>query len=321
MLFSPNHWCRPSQLRAAGILGMNRRNGHYIARYNRRELYPRVDDKLKTKLLAKQFGLQVPELYGVVGRQSDVSNLAQKLEGREQFVIKPTQGSAGKGILVVTGREGHEFLKPSGERVVMRDVRRHVNNTLSGLYSLGGRNDKAMIEYAIEFSDAFDGFSYQGVPDIRVVVFQGFPVMAMMRLSTAASDGKANLHQGAVGVGIDLVTGRASRAVQYGRRVDVHPDTGRSLSELVVPDWQPLMELAAQSYEMTELGYLGVDIVLDKSKGPLLLELNARPGLAIQVANHAGLSPRLELIERLSRHDRTMMRAEGRIAFSQEKFC
>lgn len=320
MFFPSMQWCKPSQLRAAGILGMNRRNGHYIARYNARHLYPRVDDKLETKLLAKEFGLNVPELYGVIERQSDVPHLANKLEGREQFVIKPTQGSAGKGILVVTAREGEDFMKPSGESLQLDDVKRHVNNTLSGLYSLGGRNDKAMIEYAIEFSDAFEGFSYQGVPDIRVVVFQGFPVMAMMRLSTAASDGKANLHQGAVGVGIDLVTGRASRAVQHGRRVFEHPDTGRDLAELVVPNWEPLMSLAAQAYEMTELGYLGVDIVLDKTKGPLLLELNARPGLAIQVANHVGLQPRLELIESLSRRDRVMMGADDRIQFAQDKF-
>ena len=317
---SLSSWCGPSQLNAAGILGMNRRNGHYIARYNRRELYPRVDDKLKTKLLAKEFGLRVPELYGVVERQSQVRHLGAMLDGHDQFVIKPTQGSAGKGILVVTDRDGENFYKPSGEALGKKDVLRHVNNTLSGLYSLGGRNDKAMIEYAIEFSDAFDGFSYQGVPDIRVVVFQGFPVMAMTRLSTATSDGKANLHQGAVGVGIDLVSGKASRAVQHGHRVLEHPDTGRELSELAVPDWDPLLELAAQAYEMTELGYLGVDVVLDKTQGPLLLELNARPGLAIQVANHAGLLLRLELIESLSRRDRMLMRAEDRIAFAKEKF-
>jgi predicted ATP-grasp superfamily ATP-dependent carboligase len=45
------------------------------------------------------------------------------------------------------------------------------------------------------------------------------------------------------------------------------------------------------------LGYLGVDIVLDPRRGPLLLEANARPGLAIQHANAAGLVPRLQEIE------------------------
>ena len=106
--------------------------------------------------------------------------------------------------------------------------------------------------------------------------------MAMTRLSTSESDGKANLHQGAVGVGIDINTGQALKAVQHGRPVEKHPDTGKDLSTFFVQDWQVFLELAARCYEITELGYLGADIVLDRTKGPQILELNARPGLAIQ---------------------------------------
>jgi hypothetical protein len=50
---------------------------------------------------------------------------------------------------------------------------------------------------------------------------------------------------------------------------------------------------------MTGLGYMGTDMVLDKEEGPMVLELNARPGLAIQIANGAGLLPRLQHIENL----------------------
>lgn len=148
-----------------------------------------------------------------------------------------------------------------------------------------------MVENLIQFDDVFDGFSYEGVPDIRVIVFKGYPVMAMMRLSTTASDGKANLHQGAVGVGIDIATGKALRAVQFNRPIEHHPDTGRLLNELVVPHWELLLTLAASAWEMTGLGYLGTDMVLDKVQGPMVLELNARPGLAIQIANGCGLLP------------------------------
>lgn len=124
----------------------------------------------------------------------------------------------------------------------------------------------AVIENLIEFDDCFDGFSYEGVPDVRIIVFKGYPVMAMMRLSTSASDGKANLHQGAVGVGIDIGTGKAVKAVQFNRPVTVHPDTGRELIELQVPQWQNLLTLAASAWEMTSLGYMGTDMVLDKKK-------------------------------------------------------
>ena len=152
-----------------------------------------------------------------------------------------------------------------------------------------------------------------------MIVCRGFPVMAMMRLATHASDGKANLHQGAVGVGLDMATGRALNAVQFGQTVTQHPDTGQRLDELEVPDWDALLLMAARCYEVTGLGYLGTDIVIDRDKGPQLLELNARPGLAIQVANGAGLLPRLRRIDDLSDAELSAP-AEERVRLSQSWF-
>ncbi len=287
----------PSRLRAAGIVGMNRRNVRYIAENNPRHLYPLVDDKLKTKALAIKGDIAVPKLIGVVSLTGQIKELGEFLKAHERFVIKPAQGSGGKGILVVTGRDGEDYLKPSGSRVTADGLGRHISNTLSGLFSLGGKPDVAMIENMVDFDDCFDGFSFEGVPDVRVIVYKGFPAMAMTRLSTSDSDGKANLHQGAVGVGLDIATGRALRGVQYDRPVTQHPDTGARLAEIAVPHWETLIHLGARCYEVTKLGYLGVDVVLDRNLGPLVLELNARPGLAIQVANGMGMKPRMDRIE------------------------
>jgi len=309
-------FAHPSHLRKKGIVGMNARNVSYIARYNQRALYPLVDDKYETKQLAHKHGVPAPELYGLIRYQHQLKNLKEILEPYTQFVIKPSQGSAGKGILVIMGREGEFFIKPSGEKLTLKEIQRHISNTLSGLYSLGGRDDKALIEALIQFTDAFDGFSYQGVPDVRVIVFNGFPVMAMMRLSTKSSDGKANLHQGAVGVGINIVDGCALKAVQFNKSILAHPDTNRTLSELVVPHWDEVLNLAAKSYEMTNLGYLGADVVLDKNLGPMVLELNARPGLAIQVANGIGLLTILQKIEALGK-TADQMTLQERITFSK----
>lgn len=286
-------FARPSQLRAAGILGMNRRNISMIAAHNARGFYSRVDDKLETKVLAEAAGIAVPELLGVIRSQGDVKGVHETLEPFSAFVIKPTHGSAGKGVLVITACEEHAYRKPSGEAVSPKAMERHISNTLSGLYSLGGQPDVAMIEALVEFSDAFREYSFEGVPDVRVVVFRGVPVMAMVRLSTRTSDGKANLHQGAVGVGLDLGTGRALRAVQHGLPIKKHPDTRSPFEQLVVPRWREVLHLAARCTDMTQMGYIGVDIVLDAKRGPLILEINARPGLAIQVASGAGLVPRL----------------------------
>jgi alpha-L-glutamate ligase-like protein len=307
----------PAKLRQAGVVGMNWRNVVLIAQNNPRRLYPRVDDKLLTKQITEAANIAVPAMIGVARTQYHVRQLGEFLRDHKEFVIKPSKGSGGKGILVVTGRDGEDFVKPSGDRVTLKELQHHASNTLSGLYSLGGRPDVAMIEELVEFSDIFDGFSYEGVPDIRIIMLHGYPVMAMTRLSTRESDGKANLHQGAVGLGIDIATGNTLKAVQHGQPIEIHPDTGRKLSELKVPHWETLLNLSSRCYEVSELGYLGADIVLDKNRGPLLLELNARPGLAIQVANGMGMRPRLSLIESQRGAQHT---PEERVAYVMEAF-
>lgn len=309
-------WAIPRQLRARGVIGMNQRNSRYIGRYNDRRLYPLVDDKLQTKLLATQHGITSPELIGTVRSQFEVKAVARMVAGRPGFVIKPAKGSSGKGILVVERIDGEEYVKPSGARIGRDDVERHVSNILSGLYSLGGSPDVAIVETLINFDERFADYTFEGVPDIRVIVFRGYPLMSMMRLSTAASDGKANLHQGAVGVGLDIGSGTAVRAVQFDRPCSVHPDTGREVASLTIPDWSTLLHLSAACYEMTGLGYLGADLALDRDLGPMLLELNARPGLAIQMANGEGLKGRLDLIE-AQPEGRSV---EERVAFSVQHF-
>jgi alpha-L-glutamate ligase-like protein len=302
-----------------GIMGMNRRNISYISRYNDRSLFPLVDDKLKTKRLALEHQVRTPELLGVVDNQHDVIALGRLLAALPSFCMKPAKGSGGKGILVVSRAEDGSLHRSNGQLLELADIQRHASNILAGLFSLGGATDVAVIESLIQVDPVFHRFSFEGVPDMRIIVFRGFPVMAMMRLSCAASHGKANLHQGAVGVGIDISSGRAVRAVRKDKPIQVHPDTGQDLLALRVPQWPELLELACACYDMTGLGYLGVDLVLDRDKGPMLLELNARPGLSIQVANGCGLLPRLRLVESITNPMR--MTIAERIGYARRHFA
>jgi alpha-L-glutamate ligase-like protein len=180
---------------------------------------------------------------------------------------------------------------------------------LSGLYSLGGQPDRAMVEQRIVRHPAFETVAVGGTPDLRIILYRTVPVMAMLRLPTAASRGRANLHQGAVAAGVDLRTGRTFGGVCQGRAVSTHPDTGASINDLLVPCWNKLLAAAVDLAEAIELGYVGVDFVLDSTLGPVVLEANARPGLAIQVANRQGLVPRLEFLDR---QPDTMFRGELR---------
>jgi len=291
-------FANPFKLKKQGILGMNKRNIHYIGGENNRKYYPLVDNKLKTKVIAQDASIAVPKLLATIERQSQLRKLKDILNGLDKFVVKPAQGSGGKGILVIVEREGDTFIKPNGQRLALRDIHRDISNILSGLYSLGGKPDVAMIEQLVEFDPIFERYSYEGVPDIRVIIYKGYPTMAMLRCSTKKSDGKANLHQGAVGVGIDMASGKALFAVQHDAPVTQHPDTGYDFSQLQIPHWERILTLAASCYEVSHLGYLGVDIVLDKNLGPLILELNARPGLAIQIANQTGAVKRFDMIDK-----------------------
>lgn len=290
------------KLREIGVLGLNERNSDFIMRLNPRKFYPRVDDKALTKELAIKAGMAVPDLYGVIAHQGGVKNFSEYVEGHNSFVVKPAQGSGGDGILVVTGRSERKrdsFRLSSGVLISTGEIKHHISNIVGGQYSLSGGRDTALIEYCVKFDPTFAEVSYQGVPDIRVVVYRGYPAMAMVRLPTRESDGKANLHQGAVGTGVDLSTGKTLRGVHNNLIVEEHPDTGALVSGLEIPNWDFILESSARGYEVTGLGYLGVDMVIDRDKGPLILEMNARPGLNIQIANGTGLAKRIERIEQI----------------------
>jgi alpha-L-glutamate ligase-like protein len=309
------------KLRSVGVLGLNERNSDFIMRLNPRRLYPRVDDKALTKELAVAAGMAVPELYGIISNQGEVRRFTQIVAERNSFVIKPAQGSGGNGILVVIGRSERKrdaFRLSSGIFITKDEILYHLSNIVGGQYSLSGNPDKALIEYCVKFDPVFSAVSYQGVPDIRVIVYRGYPTMAMVRLPTRASDGKANLHQGAVGAGINMGNGITMNGVLNDEIVDEHPDTGALVAGLEIPHWDFILESSAKAFEVTGLGYLGVDMVIDADRGPLILEMNARPGLNIQIANGTGLRSRISRIEAI--HDAKAMAAE-RAARAKKEFA
>ncbi len=305
------------QLNKIGVLGINRRNAEFTLKYNSRNRYPLVDDKLLTKKLAQKAGIAVPKLYGVIETEYQVRQLDAVIQSHTDFAIKPSRGSGGNGILVIAGRSRDMYRKVDGVLLTREEIGYYVSNIISGIYSLGGQPDKALIEYRVQFDPVFETISHQGVPDIRVIVFLGVPVMSMVRLPTRMSGGKANLHQGALGAGIDMATGTTLSAVWRNTIVNEHPDNGNPVAGVKIPSWNTLLKIAAQCNELTGLGYVGVDLVLDKDKGPLLLEINARPGLNIQIANRAGLLPRLQFVEQ---HKQELSNIEDRIAFSKQHF-
>ena len=310
------------RLTSEGVLSINGRNSDYVLRYNRRKLYPLVDNKLKTKQLALTANISVPKLYTVIENEHQIKRIDDILQPYQDFVIKPAHGAGGDGILVFIGRVLGRYRQINGRLMTKQELSYHLSCLLSGNYSLGGHIDQAIVEHRVIVDPVFNNVSYEGIPDIRIITLLGYPAMAMVRLPTRASNGKANLHQGAIGVGVDLASGCTQGGVFQNDTIDYHPDTLNPIVGIIVPYWDKILEIAASCYELTGLGYLGVDIVLDKEHGPMMLELNARPGLNIQIANREGALFRYKQIEaRVSALNGLREPLSERIGFIKEQFA
>ncbi len=268
--------------RRAELCGVNRRNIELIYANNSRRHYPLVDDKLRCKELLARAGVAVPETIAVCAGLGDIPATLDELGRQSSFVVKPSNGSGGDGVLVVSG---------SG-RVSTERLRRHLAQVVFGAYSRS-LTDRALVEEMLVVHPTLSALGGEGVSDLRVITLRGRALLAMLRIPTARSGGRANLHQGAVAVGVDLETGRTTRGLWRRQPIDAHPDSGERLAGMELPYWREVRETVRRAAHAVPLGYIGIDIVLDE-RGPIVLELNARPGLEIQNVNLVGLAAAAE---------------------------
>lgn len=276
--------------RRADLVGINRRNVELVYAENPRRFYPIADDKLLCKEHLERAGVPVAPTVVVCGGLGEIPKTLRALAGREQFVVKPAHGSGGEGILVLGAREGDgAWRRAGGDLVTLADLHRHLADIVFGAYS-GDLSDRAFVEDRIVPHPVFVDLWRDGLCDIRVITLRGKPVMSMIRVPTAQSRGRANLHQGGLGLAVDLATGRTIRGYHRGLPVERHPESGASLVGLAIPDWERVVDVSAAAARAVPLGYLGVDVVVDRDRGPLVLEINARPGLEIQNVHGRGLA-------------------------------
>jgi len=276
---------------ARQVLSMNQRNLQYIYPNNPRKFFKTADHKLVTKEMLAAAGVPVPDTYFAVESFYQIGHVAKNVENLDDFVIKPAQGSGGGGILVIVRRDEHGWYSPSGKCWSLEEIKRHVADIVFGTHSFD-KSDTAIFEQRLQPAPLLQRLSPWGLSDVRIIVLKHKPVMAMCRLPTMASGGRANLHQGAVGVGIDLKTGQSIHAIHSGMPILLHPDHGENLIGIQFPWWEECLVIAQRCGEILPLKYLGVDIAISNT-GPQILEVNARPGLAIQLANDHGLHPAL----------------------------
>jgi len=276
------------------VLSMNRRNLSYIYPHNQRIHYPLADNKLATKQLLKHVDIPLTETYKVYGYFFELKHLEADLSQYSDFVIKPAMGSGGGGIIVIAGKNknGKGWMGVNGRAYSTDDLKKHISDIIFGIYSFG-LHDEAIIEARIQQHPDINIISPYGLADVRIILCQHEQILSMIRLTTTESNGTANLHQGALGVGINIATGVTVNAVLKGKLVNKHPDSGVFLIGVKLPYWQDIIEAAIRVAKQSPLKYIGIDIAISDS-GPRLLEINVRPGLEIQNANADGMRKILE---------------------------
>ncbi len=291
-------------MKLSSILGLNARTQLFAYKYNSHRGKKIADSKIQTAKVLKSAEVPHPEMYKKFRRESDIWNF-DWLTLPEKFALKPSRGLGGEGIIVVRKRseDNKSWITTQRKKITPDDLKLHTTDILEGAFSIGNIPDVAFVQEYVGRHKVFRKWAYRGTPDIRIIVFNKVPVMAMLRLPTKESGGRANLHQGAIGVGVDIATGITTKAIWHGNQILYKPGTEKKLRGIKIPNWTNILETAVKAQAASGLGYLGVDVVLHPEKGPMVLELNAQPGLQIQLANMIPLRKRLERIEDLDVRD------------------
>lgn len=276
---------------ARQVLSINHRNLGYIYTHNQRRDFILADNKAVAKQVLSSAGVPVPETYFQVDSFYKVNHIDDELSHMEDFVVKPAQGRGGGGIMVVTGKSRHGWKTASGNEVSSKDIKRHVADIVFGNHSFD-KADVALFEQRLISVDKLQELSPWGIPDVRIIAFREQLIIAMCRIPTQSSGGRANLHQGALAIGLELDSGCSTHAIYRNRLIEKHPDHGRNLIGVEMPFWPEVLNIARLCAQTIPLKYLGIDIAIT-TEGPCVLEVNARPGLAIQLANDRGMQPLL----------------------------
>lgn len=289
---------------ASHILGMNARVQQYTS-LNSPAAKKYGFSKLRAKKFLAKHGIPVPKLYAEIDSKEELRDFDWKSVS-SSFALKPANGSAGSGIIVFESRKGDTWYDVNGKEYDEDDLDLHASDILDGQYSTWGSSPRVLVEERVPIHPDLAEYGQLGTPDIRVIVYRKIPIMAMVRLPTEASKGRANLHQGAIALGIDFGTGKTTKGVSgsiaystFGNRklLSYFPDTNTPVGGIEIPFWNDVLKTAVRVANATGLVYLGCDIFLHPEKGPMVAEVNAFPGLSIQLANDAGLRKRLERIE------------------------
>lgn len=265
-------------------MGMNLRN-HLIREANSLFSLSLAKDKIRFKEILQKNNIATPETYFEINNFTDLKKIKNF---HDQFVIKPNHGLGGNGILVLEKRDGY-FVNPSNDVYNKEMVWIHLKKILDGEYSGLTEYDQVLIEERIHPSKKIVFQDAVGLPDIRLICLNYEPVLAMMRYSNKRSKGRANLSAGAMGIGIDIATGRFNHLHVKNEKAPLSLSDFSIPADFVMPKWEEMKAVARRASEISGLSFSGVDVILSHEDKVMVLEINGRPGIEIQNINERSL--------------------------------
>jgi len=281
------------------VIGINKRNIEFIYPNNHRKHFNLSDDKSICKTHLHKHKIPTTPTYVIIESLGGLQEKWLEASKHDTLAIKPARGRGGGGILILEKINDSSWRTPSGKIHTKDTIFSHLANIVFGVYSFGSQ-DKAIIEYCIVNHELFQNIYPNGIPDIRIIAYQNQLIMGMIRIPTDESDGKGNLHQGAIGVALDINTGKIGKGFNGKEYLSSHPDSGVKFEGSQVPHWDEILNIAVNTANSLPLKYLGLDIVIDHNLGPLIIEVNARPGIEIQNVNQIGILEQIEKINKIS---------------------
>lgn len=277
------------------ILWQNARNLNYIKWYNDSIAKKLADSKLKTKEFLSEKWISVAETLMVIEKHGDIRE--DSLSHLDlPFVVKPNSWYGWKGIIVFDKKDiDWNYISNWWKIYSKKMLKSHFSDIIDWFFSLSWYRDSIIIEKKILLDHQIELLWKFWLPDIRVLVFNKVPVMAMLRVPTLQSWWKANLHAWACWVWIDIWTGKLTYITKSSKIIKSIPDIW-DIRWIKIPKWEEILTLAVKVQFITNIWYVWCDIVLDDKKWPILLEMNIRPWLEVQVANMSPLKDRLDRV-------------------------
>ncbi len=288
------------------VLGQNSRNLLYIKKYSSSDGRSIANNKLKTKRMLITNGISNPKLLGIIRTQKELETFNWN-SLPNSFVLKPVHGVQGYGIEIFYNRDREgRWIKADKSKADIPELKGLASEILEGRFAPKEyQNDQVFFEERIRTHKDLKNYTFKGAPDVRIIVFNKVPVMAYIRFPTKESLGKANMAIGAVGTGIDIASGITTTST-YGKGnegrgfpITYVPGTQLPYQGLHIPFWNTILRNAIKTQIASKLKFVAIDFLIDQERGPMVVEINSKPGLSIQIVNRSGLSERLDQVKKI----------------------